>query len=70
MRLEGAVFYNEVDDMQFFEFIVGGFGLLRVVENVDKVEIQGLEAGVTWDAADWLDLFVGASYIDSDNKIE
>ncbi len=66
VRLEGAAFYTEVDDMQFFEFIVGGFGLLRVVENVDKVEIKGLEAGITWDAADWLDLFLGGSYIDSE----
>ena len=68
VRLEGAAFYTEVDDMQFFEFIVGGFGLLRVVENVDKVELKGLEAGITWDAADWLDLFLGASYVDSKIK--
>ena len=68
LRLEGAAFYTEVDDMQFFEFIVGGFGLLRVVENVDKVELKGIEAGITWDAADWLDLFLGASYVDSKIK--
>jgi len=68
LRIEGAAYYNEVDDMQFFEFIVGGFGLLRVVENIDEVEIFGVEAGVTWDAAEWLDLFIGANWNDTEIK--
>ena len=66
LRLEGAVFHNEVDDMQFFEFVVGPFGLLRVVENIDEVELQGIEGALTWSATEWLDLFVGGSLIDSE----
>jgi iron complex outermembrane receptor protein len=66
LRLEGAVFNNTVDDMQFFEFLVGSFGLLRVVENIDEVELQGFELAATWSATDWLDLFVGGSWIDSE----
>lgn len=31
VKLDGAIYHTEVDDMQFFEFFVGGFGLLRVV---------------------------------------
>jgi iron complex outermembrane receptor protein len=66
IRLEGAAYYTEVDDMQFFEFIVGGFGLLRVVENIDEVEIRGVELGLTWDAADWVDLFIGGNWNDTE----
>jgi iron complex outermembrane receptor protein len=54
--------------MQFFEFVVGPFGLLRVVENIDEVELKGIEAGLTWDAADWLDLFIGGNYTKSKIK--
>jgi iron complex outermembrane receptor protein len=66
LRLEAAVFNNTVDDMQFFEFLVGSFGLLRVVENIDEVELQGFELAASWTAASWLDLFVGGSWIDSE----
>jgi iron complex outermembrane receptor protein len=66
LRLEATVFNNTVDDMQFFEFFVGSFGLLRVVENIDEVELQGFELAASWAAADWLDLFVGGSWIDSE----
>lgn len=36
-------YYTEVTDMQFFEFFTGPFGLLRVVSNIDEVEIYGVE---------------------------
>jgi iron complex outermembrane receptor protein len=68
VRLEGSIYYTKVDDMQFFEFIVGGFGLLRVVENIDEVEIMGAELAVTWSATEWFDLFVGGSLIDTEIK--
>ena len=41
IQLNGAGYYIDVDDMQFFEFFVGQFGLLRVVSNMDEVEIAG-----------------------------
>jgi iron complex outermembrane recepter protein len=40
---ELAGYYNRVSDMQFFEFFVGSFGLLRVVSNIDQVDIWGAE---------------------------
>ena len=51
--LDGAVtfdlagYYTKIDDMQFFEFFVGGFGLLRVVSNIDEVEVFGAELNLT-----------------------
>lgn len=42
-----AGYYTEIDDMQFFEFFVGAFGLLRVVSNIDEVEVFGAEANLT-----------------------
>ena len=63
---EAAFYHIEVDDMQFFEFIVGPFGLLRVVENVDEVTIDGIEISGIWSPTDWLNLFAGANWIDSE----
>ena len=37
-----------------------------IVENIDEVELQGFELAATWSAAEWLDLFVGGSWIDSE----
>jgi iron complex outermembrane receptor protein len=42
-----AGYYTRVTDMQFFEFFVGGFGLLRVVSNIDKVRISGAEVNLS-----------------------
>jgi iron complex outermembrane receptor protein len=33
--------------MQFFEFFVGSFGLLRVVSNIDRVDTKGVELNVS-----------------------
>lgn len=41
-----AGYYTRVTDMQFFEFFVGSFGLLRVVSNIDRVDIKGGELNV------------------------
>ena len=68
VKLNGAAYYTEVDDMQFFEFFVGGFGLLRVVSNIDEVELMGVELGAEARVTDWLDLYAGFNYIDSEIK--
>jgi iron complex outermembrane receptor protein len=39
--------------MQFFEFFVGTFGLLRVVSNIDKVDLWGAELAATARLTDW-----------------
>ena len=61
LKLEAAAYHTDVNHMQFFEFIVGPFGLLRVVENIDEVDINGLEVSANWDAAEWLDLYAGVN---------
>jgi len=41
-----AGYYTRIRDMQFFEFFVGSFGLLRVVSNIDRVDVKGAEFNV------------------------
>ncbi|MFT4823172.1 MAG: iron complex outermembrane receptor protein [Limisphaerales bacterium] len=66
LQLNGAVFYTEVDDMQFFEFYVGPFGLLRTVEAIDEVTIKGFELGASWQLNTSLRLDAGYSQIDGE----
>jgi iron complex outermembrane receptor protein len=68
LRAELAYYNTQVDDMQFFEFVVGGFGLLRVVSNIDEVDIQGVEASVSFQATDWLTVYAGGNILDSEIK--
>ncbi len=63
LHWEGAAYRVDVKDQQFFEFFVGGFGLLRVVSNIDDVTIKGLELGASWAATDWLNLYANGNYI-------
>ncbi len=64
--LEGSVYQTDVDDMQFFEFLVGPFGLLRVVSNIDEVDLRGAELGFNWRASDSLTIYSGFSIVDSE----
>lgn len=66
VKLNGAIFYTEVSDMQFFEFYVGPFGLLRVVEAIDEATIKGFELGASWQMTDSLRLNAGYSNIDGE----
>lgn len=66
IQLDGAAYYIDVDDMQFFEFFVGQFGLLRVVSNMDEVEIKGIELNAAWSPFEWLDIQANGNYIDSE----
>ena len=66
--LNGAYYNTQVDDMQFFEFFVGPFGLLRVVSNMDEVDISGFELDASWRATENLRLYVGANVTDSEIK--
>ena len=65
---ELAGYYTRVNDMQFFEFLVGSFGLLRVVSNIDKVDLYGLEANVNAKITDNFSVFGGANITDSKIK--
>jgi len=63
-----AGYYTTIDDMQFFEFFVGGFGLLRVVSNIDEVEIYGGEANLTAKILDGWTVFGSANVTESEIK--
>lgn len=63
-----AGYYTQVHDMQFFEFFVGSFGLLRVVSNIDKVDLKGAELTVTAKPVRGFKLFGSFNYTDSEIK--
>lgn len=68
LRFNAAVFYNDIHDYQFFNFLAGPFGLLRVINNVNKVTTKGAEFDVTWVVNSWLELY--GSYGQLWTKIE
>jgi iron complex outermembrane recepter protein len=59
---ELAGYYNRVNDMQFFEFFVGSFGLLRVVSNIDTVDIWGGEFNTNVKILDGWTIFGAANF--------
>ena len=64
LSLNAAVYHTTVDDMQFFNFFAGPFGLLRVVTNIDEVTIQGVEVDARWQVNDVFSVFGGYAYTD------
>jgi iron complex outermembrane receptor protein len=62
LSVNAAIFHTKVDDMQFFNFFAGPFGLLRVVTNIDEVTIEGAELDFRWKANDTLSVFGGYGY--------
>jgi iron complex outermembrane recepter protein len=63
-----AGYYTRVTDMQFFEFFVGSFGLLRVVSNIDRVDLKGAELNVNAKIVDGWSLFGAFNVTDSKIK--
>jgi iron complex outermembrane recepter protein len=63
-----AGYYTRVTDMQFFEFFVGGFGLLRVVSNIDRVDLKGAELNLNARVIKGWNLF--GSFNVTDSKIK
>jgi iron complex outermembrane receptor protein len=61
-----AGYYTNIEDMQFFEFFVGGFGLLRVVSNIDEVEIYGAEINLTAEIIEGWTVFGSANVTESE----
>lgn len=66
LSLDLAAYHTKVEDMQIFNFLVGPFGLLRVVTNVDEVTLQGVEANLRWRANQYMNLFAGVGLLDSE----
>jgi iron complex outermembrane receptor protein len=65
LTLDGALYHNIVHNMQFFEFFVGPFGLLRVVDNIDQVTLEGAELSADFKATRDFDFGASGSYIHS-----
>lgn len=63
-----AGYYTRVTDMQFFEFFVGSFGLLRVVSNIDRVDVKGAEVNLTGKIVDGWKVFGSFNVTDSEIK--
>ena len=63
-----AGYSTSIKDMQFFEFFVGSFGLLRTVSNIDRVSVLGAELNVNAKVADWLNVFGSVNVTDSKIK--
>jgi iron complex outermembrane receptor protein len=63
-----AGYYTRITDMQFFEFFVGSFGLLRVVSNIDKVDVKGVELNTTARIVDGWKIFGSLNLTDSEIK--
>jgi iron complex outermembrane receptor protein len=66
LSVNGAVFQTDVEDMQFFNFFAGPFGLLRVVTNLDEVSLQGAELDFRWQMFDAFSVFGGYSFTDGE----
>jgi iron complex outermembrane receptor protein len=65
LNLDASVYHDNVHNMQFFEFFVGPFGLLRVVDNIDLVRLEGAELGADLKLTRYLSLDAAGSYIHS-----
>jgi iron complex outermembrane receptor protein len=63
-----AGYYTRITDMQFFEFFVGTFGLLRVVSNIDKVDVKGAELNLSARVIDGWKFFGSVNVTDSEIK--
>lgn len=63
-----AGYYTRVRDMQFFEFFVGSFGLLRVVSNIDRVDLKGVELNLDARVVEGWQLFGSLNVTDSEIK--
>ena len=63
-----AGYYTTIDDMQFFEFFVGAFGLLRVVSNIDEVEVYGAELNLSAEIVPGWSVFGSANVTESEIK--
>lgn len=66
LQLEGAVYNTDVENLQFFEFMVGAFGLLRVVNTVDEVNLRGFEIGAHYRITNALRFTAGYSRVDGE----
>ncbi len=63
-----AGYYTDIEDMQFFEFFVGSFGLLRVVSNIDEVDVYGIEFNTSAEVVEGWTFFGSVNVTESEIK--
>ncbi len=63
-----AGYYTDIEDMQFFEFFVGPFGLLRVVSNIDEVDVYGIEFNTSAEIIEGWKFFGSVNVTESEIK--
>jgi iron complex outermembrane recepter protein len=63
-----AGYATRIKDMQFFEFFVGSFGLLRTVSNIDRVSVLGGELNLNAKVVDGFSIFGSVNVTDSKIK--
>ncbi len=68
LAINGAVYQTDIEDMQFFNFFAGPFGLLRVVTNAEEAEVKGVEVDARWRVNSMVTLFAGYGTADSEIK--
>ena len=68
LAINGAVYQTKIDDLQFFNFFAGPFGLLRVVTNAEEAEVKGIELDARWRLTDVITVFAGYGTADSEIK--
>jgi iron complex outermembrane receptor protein len=62
LTVDAAVYDDVVRNSQFFEFFVGAFGLLRVVSNIDRIDLDGAELSLGYQLTPDLTLSAATSY--------
>ncbi len=67
LRVNGAIYYMEWDDIQI-GFFNPDISLLGLVDNVGEAESQGFEVDTTWLATDRLELSFAYAYNDAELK--
>lgn len=66
LRLNGALFYYEVDDIQLTA--VGGAGNFISLINAESAEGKGFEIDLDWNPSDYFFLRAGFAYVDTEIK--
>ena len=62
LAVNGAVYQTHVSNMQNFSFYAGPFGSLRIVDNIDRVNIRGAEADARWQGSEYVTVLGGIGY--------
>ncbi len=66
VRLNGAVFYAQYEDIQQTRGIPGANGIFFVQDNVGDVDVWGIELEPVWSPADGLNIFATLGYQNAD----